>query len=154
MPATATRNQGKAMFVKELLLDNPYANAQDVVAAWQAAGMEGTISASLVSKVRSESGLAGNLRGRRRRRTRTVKAALAGSTRTGKRRGRASRQAADEADGMSQLQTRRRKITFDDLEVDFDRLLLKVVSQGDLTPVEDALRRARRLLYEESSSKA
>jgi hypothetical protein len=142
------------MFVKEVLLDNPHANTQDVIEAWQAAGMEGTISASLISKVRSESGLAGNLRGRRRRTTRTATAALAGTTPTGKRRGRPPKQVAAQADGMSQVETRRRRNTLDDLEVDFDRLLLKVSGQGNLTRVEDALRRARRLLYEESSSKA
>ena len=153
MPATAIRNQGKAMFVKEVLLDNPHANAQDVIEAWQAAGMEGTISASLISKVRSESGLAGNLRGRRRRRTRTAKAAFAGSTPTGKRRGRPPKQVAAQADGMGQAETRRRRNPLDDLEVEFDRLLLKVSDQGNLTRVEDALRRARRMLYEEASSK-
>jgi hypothetical protein len=124
------------MFVKELLVDNPHANTQDVVDAWQAAGMEGTISPSLVSKVRSESGLAGNLRGRPRR---------------GKRRGRPSKQAAAAANGMGQVQTRRRKNPLDELEVEFDRLLLKVIDQGNLTQVENAIRRARRMLYEESS---
>src|SRR5438477_12346955 len=120
MPATATRNQGKAMFVKEVLLDNPHANTQDVIEAWQAAGMEGTISASLISKVRSERGLAGNLRGRRRG-TRTATAAVAGSTPTGKRRGRPPKQVGAQADRMSQVETRRRRNPLDDLEVDFDR---------------------------------
>ena len=142
------------MFVKELLVDNPHANTQDVIEAWQAAGMEGTISASLISKVRSESGLAGNLRGKRGSRTRTATTAVAGSTSRGKRRGRPPKQAAAEVDGTGQIGARRRKYTIDDLEVDFDRLLLKVIGQGNLTRVEDALRRARRLLYEESSTKA
>ena len=139
------------MFVKELLVDNPHANTQDVIEAWQAAGMKGTISPSLISKVRAESGLAGNPRGKRRRRTTT---AVAGSTSRGKRRGRPPKQAAGEVDGTGQVGARRRKNTIDDLEVDFDRLLLKVIGQGNLTRVEDALRRARRLLYEESSTKA
>src|SRR5262245_3766350 len=76
MPATATRSQGKGMFVTELLVDNPHANTQDVIEAWQAAGMKGTISASLISKVRSQSGLAGNLRGKRGSGTRTAATGL------------------------------------------------------------------------------
>jgi hypothetical protein len=139
------------MFVKELLVDNPQANTQDVVEAWQAAGMEGTISPSLVSKVRSESGLAGNLRGKRRRRTRTAQSAPDGSTPTGKRRGRPPKQVTAAANGMGPVQTRRRKNPLDELEVEFDRLLLKVIDQGNLTRVEDAIRRARRMLYAESS---
>jgi hypothetical protein len=140
------------MFVKELLVDNPHANTQDVVEAWQAAGFQGTISPSLVSKVRSESGLAGNLRGKRRRRkTRTGQIALDGSMPTGKRLGRPPKRAAATANGMGQVQTRRRKNPLDELELEFDRLLLKVIDQGNLTQVEDAIRRARRMLYEASS---
>src|SRR6516162_5315874 len=119
MPATATRSQGKGMFVKELLVDNPHANTQDVIEAWQAAGMKGTISASLISKVRSESGLAGNPRGKRRRRTRTARTAVAGSTSRDQRRGRPPKQAAAEVDGTGQVGVRRRKNTLDQLEVDF-----------------------------------
>jgi hypothetical protein len=141
------------MFVKEVLLDNPQANSQDVIEAWHADGMEGTISASLISKVRSDLGLAGNLRGRRRRKSRSARDGVAGSTTTGKRRGRPPKQRVAEVDGTHPLGNRRRKATFDDLEAEFDRLLLKVIGQGDLTSVEDALRRARRLLYQECISK-
>jgi hypothetical protein len=76
-----------------------------------------------------------------------------GSTPTGKRRGRPPKQAAATANGMGQVQTRRRKNPLDELEVEFDRLLIKVIDQGNLTPVEDAIRRVRRMLYEESSQK-
>ena len=59
--ATTTRNLGKTGFVKEFLNDNPQANAQAVNDAWKAAGFEGTISHSLVTQVRSQLGLTGNL---------------------------------------------------------------------------------------------
>jgi hypothetical protein len=59
----ATRkSQGKSSFIKEILVDNPQANADAVNKAWKAAGMKGTISISLVGKVRSDLGLAGNIR--------------------------------------------------------------------------------------------
>src|SRR5262249_19595925 len=59
--ATATRSQGKTGFVKEFLNDNPQANARAVNEAWAAAGFEGTISPTLVTKIRSELGLTGNI---------------------------------------------------------------------------------------------
>jgi hypothetical protein len=62
-PVKATRkSQGKSSFLKELLVDNPQANAAAANKAWNAAGMKGSISNSLVSNVRFKLGLAGNLR--------------------------------------------------------------------------------------------
>jgi hypothetical protein len=61
MPTTATRSLGKTGFVKEYLNDNPQANAGAVNEAWQVAGFEGTISQSLVTRMRSELGLTGNI---------------------------------------------------------------------------------------------
>jgi hypothetical protein len=60
--ATPTRNLGKTSFLKELFNDNPQANASSVNEVWKAAGFEGTISQSLVKRVRSELGLTGNMR--------------------------------------------------------------------------------------------
>ncbi|MHC5544148.1 hypothetical protein ACYOEI_38465, partial [Singulisphaera rosea] len=66
MVATA-RDQGKSSFIKELLLVNDQANPKLVNEAWAAAGHEGTISPTLVQKIRSELGLSGNIRTRRNR---------------------------------------------------------------------------------------
>src|SRR4051812_1016533 len=52
-------DQGKSSFVRELLQRDSEANQQAVNEAWQAAGNEGTISNSLVSKIRSDMGLTG-----------------------------------------------------------------------------------------------
>ena len=38
-------------------------------------------------------------------------------------------------------------MVLNDLEADIDRLLFKAMAIGDLTEIEDSLRRARRLLY-------
>ena len=62
MPEAAAKNLGKTSFVKEILFDNPQANPTAVNEAWTAAGMDGTISATLVNKMRAELGLTGNLR--------------------------------------------------------------------------------------------
>ena len=137
MPARANRNQGKSMFVKEVLNDNPLANAEAVNEAWRAAGMSGSISATLVSNIRSRMGLAGNPRGRRRRgnednRHETRSAAL--PVRAGE-------------NGTGPVKTRGRKSDLMELEVEIDRLLMKVVEIGTLPDVEDALRKARRHLY-------
>jgi len=49
---TATTTPGKTSFVKEYLHDHPDANTTEVNEAWTAAGMEGTISRTLVNKTR------------------------------------------------------------------------------------------------------
>src|SRR5262245_17314291 len=64
MPTTMTRSLGKTGFVKEVLNDNPQATTKAVNEAWKAAGFEGTIGPTLVTKMRSEMGLTGNIRKR------------------------------------------------------------------------------------------
>jgi hypothetical protein len=61
MATATTRSLGKTGFVKEYLNDNPKANARAVNEAWAAAGFEGTISPTLVTRMRSEMGLTGNI---------------------------------------------------------------------------------------------
>jgi hypothetical protein len=146
MPAKVNRNQGKSMFVKEVLNDNPLANAEAVNEAWRAAGMSGSISHSLVSNVRSRMRLAGNLQGRRRSTKPTV-AADAGGAVNGSGRGRPPMQIQSGANGTAQVKSKRGKADLMDLEVEIDRLLMKVVEIGTLPDVEDALRKARRHLY-------
>ncbi len=63
MATTATESQGKTSFVKAFLHDNPQAKAKAVNEAWTAAGMKGTISHPVISVVRKQLGLTGNLRG-------------------------------------------------------------------------------------------
>jgi len=67
MPKTATATPGKTSFVKEFLHDNPQANAKAVNEAWTAAGMKGTISHPVISEVRKQLGLTGNLPGKTRK---------------------------------------------------------------------------------------
>jgi hypothetical protein len=131
MPATATRGEGKSAFVREVLKADPRANAAAVNEAWRAAGRPGEISAGLVNHLRHRMGLSGNLRGQRtiatgRRRTLQARAVPNGSTPT-IGRGRTNELMA--------------------LEIEIDRLLMKLAAIGELPDVEDALRQARRSLY-------
>jgi hypothetical protein len=128
---TSTRNEGKSMFVKEHLNDHPDANHRAVDEAWRAAGMSGSISPTLVSRVRSRMGLAGKRGGGGRRGT-TAKA-------TPTRAGRVA--------SAPMPTDRGRKNHLMDLEVEIDRLLMKVAEIGTLPEVEDSLRRTRRELY-------
>ncbi len=69
MATTATESQGKTSFVKEFLQGNPQANAKAVNEAWTAAEMKGTISHPIISQVRKQLGLTGNLPGKTRNAT-------------------------------------------------------------------------------------
>ena len=62
-PREAPATLGKTSFVKEFLNDNPQGNVKAVNKAWTRAGMSGTISSTLVYKMRALLGLTGNLRG-------------------------------------------------------------------------------------------
>ena len=64
MASATIRDQSKSGFIKQVLCENPYANVKAVNEAWREAGREGSISPALVNKMRSEAGLAGNLRGK------------------------------------------------------------------------------------------
>ena len=56
----ARTTPGKTSFVKEFLNDHPQGNVTDVNEAWKAAGFTGTISRTLVDKMRASLGLTGN----------------------------------------------------------------------------------------------
>jgi hypothetical protein len=68
-------DQGKSAFVRELLGRDPEADEQAVNEAWQKAGNQGTISGSLIYKIRSGLGLTGKGRSRNGPEVRTPKRA-------------------------------------------------------------------------------
>jgi hypothetical protein len=142
MSKTAS-SPGKIMFVKEFLHDHPQGNVDAVNGAWQAAGFDGTISRTVVDKMRALLGLTGN---------------LAANTKKSKTSARGKRLVRPriEHTAAARVQPRAgnsaRTAVLDDLEADIDRLLFKVMGLGDLTEIEDTLRRARRLLYVTANS--
>jgi len=147
MPKTAT-TPGKTMFVKEFLNDHPQGNVDAVNEAWTAAGFEGTISRTLVDKTRALLGLTGKLSGKTKKTRTSTKAK---TTPTGKKRGRPRKETTATVTGEPAGQPRGREsarsVALTDLEADIDRLIFKAMAFGDLTEIEDTLRRARRLLY-------
>src|SRR5271157_995971 len=140
MPKTAIVSPGKTMFVKEFLNDNPQGNVKAANEAWTAAGFDGTISETLVYKTRALLGLTGNLSGK-------TKKSEAKAPSTGKKLGRPPKEPT--AAGTEQPRGRKsaRTLALTELEADIDRLIFRVMAVGDLTEIEDSLRRARRLLY-------
>ena len=143
MSKTAT-TPGKTSFVKEFLNDHPQGNTKAVNEAWQAAGFEGTISRTLVDKTRALLGLTGDQRGKSKKtRTSTKGKAIP----SGKKLGRPRKETTAMVFGQPRGSNSARTVALTDLEADIDRLIFKAMAIGDLTEIEDTLRRARRLLY-------
>jgi hypothetical protein len=132
MSDNAPRTKGKSMFVKEVLNDNPRANAGIVKEAWRAAGMSGSISAGLVNHLRSRLGFSGNLKGMKRSGSKTRRSSVFASCRARTAKPSGGRQRSSE---------------LMELEAEIDGLLMKVVEIGQLSEVEDSLRKARHQLY-------
>lgn len=157
----AVRKAGKTMFVKNVLQKNAQANAAAVNAAWKSAGRPGTISGTLVQKMRRELGLTGNPRSRpaisvgaaavktkekaaapRVRKPGGGPAADGRRTRANGRHGTAAPARTSAVEPARQPEGR----VLEELEVDVDRLIFRVMAVGGLPAVEETLRRARRLL--------
>src|SRR5262249_1953698 len=135
---------GKTMFVKEFLNDHPEGNVKAVNEAWTKSGLSGSISGTLVNRMRSELGLTGNLRGK--------KASGEKKPYAGKKRGRKPKgSTAGATTTTPRIETRGRKSArtrgLIDLEVEIDRLVFKVMGIGNLPEIEDSLRRVRRQVY-------
>jgi hypothetical protein len=121
-------SRGKSGFIKEVLFDNPLANSEAVNKAWKAAGMSGTVSNSLVSKLRSELGLSGNIgRGSRK-----------ASRKTGGAKFGASPKRVQRVAGRDRILA--------EVEGEIDRLIFKLLAVDGMTKAEDALRAARRII--------
>jgi hypothetical protein len=163
MPRNTTRNQGKTLFVTEFLGQNPHANANTVNEAWKSEGKDGTISATLVNKLRSSLGLAGNLRSSSNKKTESL--AIENRSYTGKKRGRKPRNLATQSVSLAPMHANGRttehkalqfghrgkanvrNVALEELDADIDRLLFKVMALGNLPAIEETLRQARRQLY-------
>ena len=154
MATVIPRNQGKTEFVRTVLKNDPRANAKAVKDKWVESGHDGTISETLVNKMRSEMGLAGNLRGGRPKGSKS--AASEKPKYTGKKRGRKPKSAqvvspSALGNGRSAEEPRPksggRHNQLAALEADIDVLLFKVMNLGGLEEIENSLRKTRRLLY-------
>ena len=144
-PREAPATLGKTSFVKEFLNDNPQGTVKAVNDAWTEAGMSGTISPTLINKMRAQLGLTGNLRAK------SKTGASAKATTTGKRRGRPPKETTAAVNGKPAGQAQGRKsdrtLALLDVEAEIDRLIFTVMGIGNLTEIEAALREARRRVY-------
>lgn len=158
VPAANPKNQGKSSFVKEVLFDNPQANTKKVNDAWTKAGMEGRISDSLVSAIKTTLGLTRSPKSEPKtpsgesvtRTTKPKKNNQATSKASGPSTAKANRA---ESNGTSAEPAPSRKARMSDrerllaeVEGDIDRLMFKLMKLGGLEAVEDALRSARRVV--------
>src|SRR5512135_1019012 len=57
MATLREKSDGKSVFLKKYLVETPDAGKEAIEAAWREAGHEGTISPSLIGKVRKDLGL-------------------------------------------------------------------------------------------------
>ena len=140
--ATHPRANGlsKQEFVKRVLLEDPQANVRAVNQAWTEASNAGSISPSLVAKVRSAMGL--TKRATAAKPTKTVAppptipelGPPSGSPAAEVRATITPRYGPDPSQHL------------DELERDLDRILFRVMDLGDLPEVEAQIRRCRRLL--------
>jgi hypothetical protein len=150
MVAAPDKKLNKTAFITEHLHKNPKANAKAVKAAWQKAGRDGTISGTLVQKVRAGLGLAGNLRSRSRhvKNSGATSATTKGRS-TSKSNGK-SRAHANGTHATLALETRTRSSSreriLEEAEGDIDRLIFKLMGVGGMEKVEDTLRLARRMV--------
>ena len=162
MATVKGKNEGKSMFLKEYLLDHPDAGKEAIDAAWRAAGNEGTISTSLIGKVRKDLELTGQG-------TAKVKSRARASVGTGKRSSADSksdaRGAGPEVGGRTPAKKNNRHVVgglerpaappaaggdrarvLIRLESEIDGLLHEIKMTGGLPEFEETLRKARRIL--------
>lgn len=149
MVASRSTKPNKTAFITGHLETNPTANRKSVVEAWTKAGHSGTLSATLVSKMRRDLGLAGNLRAR------SGSVGLNGSNGVPKDRSSGAKAKKATGDQPINRQTSTtaaksnagdRSRLIDEVEAGIDHLMFTLKSNGGMPEVEEALRAARRLL--------
>jgi hypothetical protein len=133
--------QGKSAFVVKHLRRDPGASDEAINEAWTAAGNEGSISGSLLYKIRAKKGLTR----RRGAGGRGVgKKGRAGSS-MGTRLGRTAEPAVGTPRPLDRRTNRGRII--EEVESDIDRLIFKLIAVGGMEEIEVELRKVRRLLH-------
>jgi hypothetical protein len=135
---TVPSSKGKSSFIKEVLFDDPKANTAAVNRAWKGNGMKGTISVSLVNKVRSDLGLTGNLR---------TGAKASVSKQAIRKTGKAPTVGVHASPSrVTERRPGNRERTLAEVEDKIDRLILELLEIGGVEKAEDALRAARRVV--------
>lgn len=154
MAMATVKTKGKSGFLKEFFVDHPDAGKSAIDEAWREAGNEGTISDSLISKIRKDLKLTGKGRPR---------AKASGKGGAGKRSAAAPRSSARKTGTTAKTDVRHategvgrpaeartmgddRTIVLIRLEGQIDQMLHEIKLTGGLPEFEEALRKARRIL--------
>jgi len=156
MVATTNNSTNKTAFVVSVLQEHPKANPVFVNSAWKKAGRDGSISGTLVHKIRAELGLAGNLRARSKstpadKKSKPGKSVLAAkdSARPATSLTKPAAQSNGTHTQISAPHTIRsadRDHVLEKVEEEIDRLIFSLMGVGGLDNIEDALRHVRRLV--------
>jgi hypothetical protein len=136
-------DQGKSSFVREVLGRDPEANEQAVNEAWTEAGNEGTISVSLVSKIRSDMGLTGKGRSRNGPKAKAKKGPK--TKPVAQAQPESNGPPAESATGPESTAGGRGR-TLDQVEDRIDDLIFQLKDLGGMEQAQEALRLARRLV--------
>src|SRR4051812_32535699 len=160
MATEAGAGQSKQDFVRELLRKNPDANLKAVNEAWQEAGNEGTISGSFFYTTKREMGQKGSGNGAGDGGATTAKKPKTKAPKGKKAEQPAEaieetppqadvRETAPEETGQNGAETQGgdQGRVLDQMEGTIDDLIFRLKTLGGRPEVEEALRRARRLLY-------
>jgi hypothetical protein len=140
------KNEGKTAFVRAVLTNNEQANPKLVNEAWKEAGHQGTISTTLVQKLRSEMGLIGNLGFGRKSKANSNVRKRSGRAAKGEVAGRSIGSRGARSVSVSSGGSRTGIGELEEMEGAIDRLIFSLMSIGGMDEVEAELRHARRLL--------
>ena len=163
MATTAGQGEGKTAFVRDLLQRDSRANERSINEAWKATGNEGTISGTLVYTIRKDLGLTGKGQSaggpsvgeaatvkpkpkspsKGPKATRATKSVEAATVKSNERGAPPKPEVKSEA-----AQTEDKDQVLDEVEEGIDDLIFRLKGLGGRPEVLEALRRARRLLYQ------
>jgi hypothetical protein len=147
MAKGAVVNQGKRAFVEKYFGSNPGGNLESVNQAWTAAGNEGTVSESLVDKVRSSLGLTGRKTVEKPKPVEPPAKAKPKAPTKAKKPAKLVEQAPPLVNGShAAAATRNDEDVLDELEEGIDDLIQKIRELGGKPEVVKALKRVRRIL--------
>ena len=150
MVAATEKGPNKTAFVMGFLEKDSKAGHSAVNEAWAKAGNPGTVSESLVHKLRARAGLTGNTPGRSGANGSGAAKPKAAKKKPGpkpKGQGVALANGHEPASATtSKPGTGGRARALAEVEADLDRLIYKLISLGGMAQVEEALRAARRVV--------
>jgi hypothetical protein len=153
MATGAAVNQGKGPFVEQYFASNPGGNLESVNKAWTAAGNEGSLSESLVGKVRARLGLTGKKTVDMPKPIEAPAKVKAKAPAKAKKVAKPVEQAPPVSNGshapavaISATHHDHDEDVLDELEEGIDELIQKIRGLGGKPEVVKALKRARRLL--------